>query len=311
MKKYFKYLRIAFLLSFFFQSCKDPSYIPVVESLEVNYIVHNSAIFSGNVLDNSGSMVFRKGVCLSQKESPSMSDSVFESSFDGNGEYIAAIYELQPFTKYYVRAFAENNYGIAYGKALSFFSKKIEYYTDERDGNSYAITNIGTQTWFAENLKYTSDDLSEVVDADTSENSNYGFLYSFETAKNNCPLGWHLPSDEEWKTLERFIGLDVNDLDKELFRGFNGGDVLKIPGNKYWLNGNDLANNQFAFSVYPSGNVNRDGIIQNIGNGAFFWTSTLENDESWIRYFRGENSGIGRMKIDTTFYCSVRCIKDE
>jgi len=311
MKRFISYSLIAILLSFFLQSCKEASDIPVVESLEVGYVVHNSAVFTGNVLNNGGSMVFRRGVCLSQHESPSIVDSVFESSTDGNGEYNTAIYGLQTDTKYFARAFAESNYGIAYGNTISFSSKSVDYYIDERDGNSYAIIDIGTQTWFAENLRYAADNVSDLFDAGKHENVHYGFLYSFETAKNVCPQSWHLPTDEEWKTLERFIGLSVNELEGELLRGVNEGNLLKIPGNKYWSSENDLANNQFAFSAYPSGNVSPDGLIQNTGNGAFFWTATNENDKSWIRYLRGESPGIGRTKLNAGFYCSVRCIKDE
>ena len=104
------------------------------------------------------------------------------------------------------------------------------------DGNIYTTIKIGDQIWMAENLKTTrySDGNSLVngtgagnitgnyttkywfVYEDNSANKDtYGLLYTWAAAMNGsassdkspsgiqgvCPIGWHLPSDTEWKSL--------------------------------------------------------------------------------------------------------------
>jgi uncharacterized protein (TIGR02145 family) len=76
---------------------------------------------------------------------------------------------------------------------------------DERDGKDYKTVKIGTQTWMAENLNYISDNSFCYGDAD-SNCSKFGRLYDYPTAVLSCPLGWHLPSDDDWNTLADAMG---------------------------------------------------------------------------------------------------------
>ena len=100
--------------------------------------------------------------------------------------------------------------------------------TDSRDGRVYNTVKIGNQTWMAENLKYlpvvySRDEYSYtearyyVFDFSgtnpsaakmTANFQTYGVLYNWPAAANNCPSGWHLPSDADWETLAQFIDSD-------------------------------------------------------------------------------------------------------
>jgi uncharacterized protein (TIGR02145 family) len=80
-------------------------------------------------------------------------------------------------------------------------------FVDSRDGQSYDIVTIGTQTWFAENLNFDTGDNTSACYDDNSENCFiYGRLYTGESALTSCPDGWHLPSKEEWETLIDYLG---------------------------------------------------------------------------------------------------------
>ena len=69
-------------------------------------------------------------------------------------------------------------------------------------------------------------------DNDQSNVAKYGYLYNFETAKNVCPNGYHLPSDNEWEEFAEYINsadgiFTKNDDDWE--------DIGKIFKSNKWL----------------------------------------------------------------------------
>ena len=83
--------------------------------------------------------------------------------------------------------------------------------TDDRDGKTYKIVEIGSQWWMAENLTYGRDD---------------GF-YGWSSALNSCPSGWHLPSVREFETLVDAVGGGSNvDSVLELAKNLNDSTSL-------------------------------------------------------------------------------------
>ena len=98
------------------------------------------------------------------------------------------------------------------------------------DAPIFKTVKIGSQVWTAENLALTEDrDGNELVlgkdymipGDDENYVGSYGLLYSKDAALRTIPKGWHLPTDGEWKQLERTIGLTDPDrkYDKDTERG--------------------------------------------------------------------------------------------
>jgi uncharacterized protein (TIGR02145 family) len=86
-------------------------------------------------------------------------------------------------------------------------------------------------------------------------------LYNWETAKNVCPTGWHLPSDAEWTTLiTNTAGVNT------------AGTKLKEAGIKHWAEPNTGATNQSGFTALPGGGRQEDGQFTQINVGGNWWT---------------------------------------
>ncbi len=121
-----KLFTIAFVAVLFFQvGCKEeekPS-LPTVSTSQVLNIEEQVAQAGGIVLDNGGAPIINRGVCWSTMENPTIADyDGITNDGSGLGEYSSAITNLLANTKYYVRAYATNSVGTAYGDTVSFIT---------------------------------------------------------------------------------------------------------------------------------------------------------------------------------------------
>jgi len=179
--------------------------------------------------------------------------------------------------------------------------------TDSRDGQIYKTVVIGKQTWMAQNLNYASLSGSMCYGDSTEYCSTYGRLYTWDSAKAICPMGWHLPSDSEWVSMEEFIGMDSSDAVYGGYRGSNQGTQLKADTTLWHYN---TGTNSIGFSAIPGGYFN--GTKFTISNNyAYFWTSTVFGDSSqaWSRALISNYPSILRTLLPESNSLSVRCIQ--
>jgi uncharacterized protein (TIGR02145 family) len=165
----------------------------------------------------------------------------------------------------------------------------------------------------AENLNYATPDSWCYADS-LSNCKVYGRLYTWEAAMKACPNGWHLPTDEEWKTLEHFIGMTRKETDIFLYRGEGKG--TKLMSKTGWTN-NFYGNPDYTigFDALPSGfRLSSDGSFLGKGKDVRWWTSTTENWQGQTYAFRrclvSDRTGIDRDAATLTLGFSVRCIKN-
>jgi hypothetical protein len=92
-----------------------------------------------------------------------------------------------------------------------------EHFEDPRDNQKYRIVVIGDQTWFAENLRYSttssSPDIKGVCFNNAKSCEKNGRLYSWEEATKEklCPEGWHIPNRQDWgKLLKHEDAVSIN-----------------------------------------------------------------------------------------------------
>ncbi|MCX6334779.1 MAG: DUF1566 domain-containing protein [Bacteroidia bacterium] len=297
--------------------------LPTVTTTEATSITISSATSGGNVTTDGSETVTARGVCWNTSSNPTTSNN---KTIDGTGtgSYSSSISGLAPVTKYYVRAYATNSAGTAYGNDLTFTTTASSNVTDA-DGNVYNSVTIGTQVWLAENLKTTKyrdgSTISNVTDntAWSTESSGaycwygndpvtykatYGALYNYYTTVDNrnlCPTGWHVPTDAEWIALIAYLGGESA-----------AGSKLKETGTVHWVSPNDDATNESGFTALPGGYRDNLGAFNEIGTYGF-WSSSTKFSETqyWDRYIRNIGSNVIKDYPYKQNGLSIRCLQGE
>jgi len=234
-------------------------------------------------------------------------NSIFENA---DGTFGGVMLGLSNGTTYYVCAYARNIKGISYGTTVLNFttaaSESISLHAcpdastvEDADGNIYNTVLIGDQCWTRENMRTTHTCAGVEIPLGTSTNANvgyryypnnnpnlvrkYGYLYNWVAATQDetgtgspsgvqgiCPNNWHVPSDEEWITLQTYINNNFSSgagqalADKTGWAG--GSNVAGSPGNNVNLN------NETGFSALPAGFY--DGTYDYYSTYCCFWNAS-------------------------------------
>lgn len=179
-----------------------------------------------------------------------------------------------------------------------------DYFTDDRDGQSYDMVEIAGQLWMAENLNFKTDG-SFCPEGDERNCSKYGRLYSWEAAKVACPAGWRLPSRSDFEKLivtadpSSRIGAAASN---------KAGTVLKSSSG--WFKKGD-GSDDLGFDALPAGYRTGEK-YDGIGGYAHIWTSTADDQEpTFAQYlYLDFSSATARISsFSKSDARSVRCIK--
>ena len=320
------FITITILAAVLLSQCTDdsPDKLPSVTTISPSKIFETSVLTGGNVDSEGGSTVTARGVCWSTSSGPTTADSHDEQG-TGPGRFQSILVGLTPTTYYFVRAYATNTEGTAYGdentfKTLTPFTPPETETILDQEGNANPTRKIGTQTWMAQNLKTTTfADGSPIpvvrqdswyslttpaccwVQNDDSRTIAYGTLYNFYAVsdpRNVCPNGWHVPSRDEWKAMADELG--GNDI---------AGGKLKETGTAHWMMPNEGASNSTGFGALPAG-VRDQLHYQNFSIGAYFWSSTPNADNAYLESIRYSTADLFSSESVKTAGASVRCVKD-
>jgi len=91
--------------------------LPIVFTTEITSIISISAVGGGNITFNGYAPVISRGVAFATSPSPTVLST---NDGSGDGVFVSSINGLLPSTTYYVRAYAINSAGIAYGNEVVF-----------------------------------------------------------------------------------------------------------------------------------------------------------------------------------------------
>ncbi len=297
---------------------------PTVTTSAITGITNNSAICGGTVTYNGGGTITERGICWSTSPNPDILGA-HTNVATGTDTYTCTMTPLVQGTRYYVRAYVKNSAGTAYGEDVSFNTKVADI-----EGNLYGVVYIGNQVWITENLKTTrlndNSSIPEVADDSTWVHLSapafcwlrndiqykdvYGALYNWFTVETGklCPAGWHVPSDDEYKTLEQTLGMSTAQLDLLEWRGTDQGTKMKSTTG--WADGENGTNTS-GFTALPGGyRWAKNGAFNGIGMISYWWSSELNEDYGWYRRLDGSSAGVYRSGTSKTGGKYIRCIKD-
>lgn len=302
--------------------------IPVLTTTTVSDIAATTAISGGSISSDGGASVTARGVCWSTGVNPAINNP-HTSDSTGTGTYTSHISGLTPNTPYYLRAWATNSAGTAYGNIITFTTLKVPVDTVvDVDGNVYHQVTIGSQVWLVENLHtahYRNGDAIPLVIPDAqwkglitgarcyydnlpSNEKTYGSFYNWLAVNDTrglCPEGWHVPSNKEWAQLTGILGGE----------SIAGGKMKTTgsieQGTGLWYSPNTGATNSSGFTGQPGGYRINYGNYYSIGNVAYFWSSSdTTNANAWNYVLDANNEKVIRHYNFQTHGFSVRCVKN-
>ena len=183
---------------------------------------------------------------------------------------------------------------------------------------------VGEQVWMVENLNVDKFRNGELISEAKTEdewkkavaekkpvwayyNNNpdngisYGKLYNWYAVNDPrglAPEGWKIPSDNDWSILTDFLG---------------GESVAgkKMKSSDLWPE-SKAGNNESGFLGLPSGCRNSFANFSQIGEYAYWWSSTDNGSNAWYRFLEPDNDYVGRSGFGNKANgYSVRCLRDQ
>ena len=105
------------------QGCKKAT-VPELTTTAISEVTLTTAVSGGTITSDGGEDILQKGVCWSTTQSPTIASSITN---DGNGSaaYTSNLVDLTAGTTYYVRAYATNSVGTAYGNEVTFATSEV------------------------------------------------------------------------------------------------------------------------------------------------------------------------------------------
>lgn len=322
----------------FATSCSTQPELPTVSTDAISNITHNSSTVTYSVTDEGTGIVEDRGIAWNTSPNPNLANE-FSSGGGGIGSFTDTLTGLTSNTTYYVRAYAVNEAGTAFGNQQTFTTGNVVVSTPgngvtDVDGNYYSSVELGNgQEWLAENLRTTSyangDPIPNVTwtgdwtnlsdgawcyyDNDSQFDNSFGKLYNWYAVTDNrnvCPTGWHVPSDDEWNTLITYLDPEANPTGYSS-QSLIAGGKMKSTGTQHWSSTQSDVTNESGFSGLPGGWRHNSGTFDYMNSNGYWWSSsTYASDRGWCRRLFANSLETYRIYNYGRTGLSVRCIKD-
>jgi hypothetical protein len=206
--------------------------VPTLNTTSASSITQSTATGGGNISADGGATVTSRGIVWATSQNPTIALTTKTTNGTGTGAFTSELTSLAANTTYYVRAYATNSAGTAYGNEVTFKTSTVVTNAGVTDlcGKTYKEVIIGNQTWTSENLstcKYRNGDPIPHVKDDATwaslttgaycyfNNDSvkyaaiYGKIYNWHAVNDSrglAPAGWHIPTQTEMTTMINTLG---------------------------------------------------------------------------------------------------------
>lgn len=327
-------------------SCRKKADLPSVTTVAVSAITTKGATAGGNVTYDGGAEVTARGVCWAIGEDPVVKDNK-TSDGAGTGAFVSTLTNLDSRKRYYVRAYATNSAGTAYGEQVRFvtqtsgninYKQGIDYDTIyDIEGNAYRTVIIGPKKggngsavgadgkalgdhWMAENLKVTlfndGDSIPYQIDNNIWKKlKTPAYCYYFNSPGYQDTYGalynWYaIHSGKLCPTgwhVPTFTEW-VNLIETAGGEHIAGGE-LKEEGLLHWFSPNTGATNNHGFNGLPGGFRESNGVFYYMGKVGTWWAGSIGDDSTHF-WLHAESAGPNILQTLKVEGYSVRCKKD-
>lgn len=294
--------------------------VPTISTSAVTDITTTSATAGGNITSDGGAEVTVRGVCWDTKPNPTVLNPKTDDG-TGTGSFTSSLTGLADGTIYYLRSYATNSAGTAYGSQVVFTTGSNA--VTDADGNIYQTALYDGKVWMTENLrtdKYNNGDpIAEVTNRtdwsalttgafviynnEVANGTTYAKLYNWYAATDSrgiCPVGWHVATDADWTDLVTYLGGEAL-----------AGGRMKTTGTTLWQAPNKGATNESGFNGLPGGGRSNTGTFGSVGFYGLWWSSSaLNNQFAYYRFLDYSTAAIGKSDSDKRFGYAVRCVRD-
>ena len=257
---------------------------PTVTTTAASNITSSTATGGGNVTSAGSSSVTARGVCWSTSQNPTISDNHTTNS-SGTGSFTSNLTGLAAGTTYYVRAYATNSAGTAYGNQISF--------TTTAPANAFSVA-AGSYVYFAPgNLQWSAKNGGSTATTHT-------------VAGGGTAAGTWRFASHQWDTIGRnniYMSSSYSGW-MDLFGWATSGYNSKYPymnsttATDYGNGANDIAGTNYDWGVYnaiynpKTSTTDAPGTWRTLTEDEWDYLLRTRNTASGIRYAKAVVNGI-------------------
>ena len=272
--------------------------LPSVITSAITQITETSAVAGGNVTSDGGASVTERGVVYATTQNPT-TNNIKVKSGTGTGSFTCNLTDLQPNTTYYVRAYATNEVGTAYGEEVSFTTQEQSSTPNDGTENGYAYVDLGLSVkWATMNVGASSPEdygdyfaWGETEPKDVYEWSTYKWCNGSYTSitKYNTHI--------YYGTVDNKTTLELSDDAAHV----NWGGRWRMPTiaeqeeltdhctwtwtTQYGVNGYKVTSKKNGRSIFlPAAGYRSGSSLYEAGSYGIYWSSSLKTIEAYLAY---------------------------
>ncbi len=308
--------------------------LPTLLTNSASSITSESALCGGVILTDGGLPITARGICWSTTSNPTITSGTVLNIGSGTGNFSGIMSGLQSNTFYFVRAFATNSAGTAYGNSVSFTSSiasgpSYPPGTMHCQGTPTAVVDVTNPTtgkiWMDRNLG-ASQKATSSTDADS-----YGDLYQWgrradlHQCRNSPTTSTLSTSDQpadgsfiitnkspfDWRSPQNAnLWQGVNGVNNPCPIGYRLPTEAELNAERTsWSANNTAGANASPLKLPMAGFRMASGSLVSVGTNGVYWSSTVNTTYSHELYFTTSDAFVGN-SYDRARGLSVRCIKN-